>query len=140
MRDLTAPKNTIEIQDGSSGDVHEMYYRRPTAVEMAGYQAALFERKGKKVINRVYQTRIDFGAKILTGFKPGTFGFDGQAISAEKADKGYREDWQRILRELAPDVVAAVAQQVFEGTGVARGADDIEFVTEGDDTSPLSPA
>lgn len=140
MRDFAAEKNAIDIADGRSGDIHEMYYRNPTAKEMAVYQAAMFERKGKKVVNKVYSTRIKFGEAILTGFKPGTFGINGVAISAVETDPGYRADWKKLLVDNSPDVVAAVAQQVFEGTGVNKGTDDIEFVTEGDDTSPLSAA
>ena len=136
MRDLSSARNIIEITDGLSGDVHEFYYRRPTAQEMAAYQAGLFERKGKKVINRVYQTRIESGLKILTGFKPGTIGIDGVAISAVAGEQGYREDWKNLLGEHAPDIIAAVAQQIFEGTGVSRGLDD--FVIEADDSSPLA--
>lgn len=130
MRDLSADKNILVIKDGISGDEHEIYYRRPTAKEIAEHQARMFERKGKKVVNKVHATRIESGMKIITGFKPGTLGYQGQAFSPYPGDKEYREDWQRLMRELAPDIVSAVAQQVFEGTGVSHG--DVEIVYEAD--------
>lgn len=140
MRDFAAEKNVIEVTDGISGDVHEIHFRKPTSKEIASFQAKLFERKGKKIINRAHATRLEFGTEIITGFKPGTLGINGVAISPVASDPGYRADWKDLLAENAPDIVAAVAQQVFEGTGVAKSANDIEFVTEGEDTSPLSAA
>lgn len=141
MRDLSAEKNIIEIADGLSGDVHEFYYRKPTAQEIATHQAGLFERKGKKVTNRVHSTRISSGLKIITGFKPGTIGINGVAISPVPGETGYREDWKTLIGGHASDIVAAVAQQVFEGTGVNRGMDDFVIETEeGDAPGPLAAA
>ena len=142
MRDFAADKNVIEITDGISGDVHEIHVRKPTSKEIASFQARLFERKGKKIINKAHATRLEFGAEIITGFKPGTLGINGVAISHVASDPGYREDWKDLLVQNAPDIVAAVAQQVFEGTGAARNANGLEFVSEdeedGEGTNPLS--
>lgn len=141
MRDFAADKNVIEITDGISGDVHEIHVRKPTSKEIALFQAKLFERKGKKIINRAHATRLEFGSEIITGFKPGTLGINGVAISPVASDAGYREDWKDLLVQNAPDIVAAVAQQVFEGTGAARNTNGLEFVSEDEDgegTSPLS--
>lgn len=140
MRDFASDKNVIEITDGISNDVHEIYFRKPTSKEIASFQARLFERKGKKVINRAHATRLCFGAEIITGFKPGTLGINGVAISPVASDPGYKADWKDLLVQNAPDIVAAVAQQVFEGTGVAKGAADIEFVSEDEEGENPLPA
>jgi hypothetical protein len=135
MRELNVQENTIEIQDGISGDVHAIRCRKPTMHEMAAYQAGLFERKGKKMINRIYQTRVEFGKKIITGFVKGTLGVDGQAFASDPADPQYREDWLDILCTMAPEIVAAVAMQAYEGTGLARL--DLDMVPESEDDTPL---
>lgn len=122
MRDLTA-KNTIEINDGISGDVHEIYYRTPTNEERAAYLAGAVQRKGKKILNRVFENRLKFGAKIITGFKKGTIGKDGKAFSCDENDEDYREDWMDLLVSEAGDIVAAVGASVFEMTGAAQAED-----------------
>jgi len=123
MRDLSAQKNIVEIQDGISGDVHEMHYRPPTTEEIAAYQNGLFERRGRKLRSRITENRLKYGARILTGFKKGTFGCDGRPFASDPADPDYREDWKEQLVKNAPDVVCAVALVAFESTGVSREAE-----------------
>lgn len=123
MRDLTAQKNIVEIQDGISGDVHEIYYRTPTAEEIASYTNGMFERCGRKIKIRLIENRLKFGGRIITGFKKGTLGCDGKAFSSDSADPDYREDWKEQLIAKAPDVVSAVAVVAFESTGVSREAE-----------------
>lgn len=126
MRDFGAEKNVIEIRDGISGDVHEIYYRPPTNQELAAYQNGLFERSGKKLRNKIFDTRLKFGARIITGFKKGTLGMDGDAFASDAADPDYRSDWKDLLLKHAPDIVSTVAVAAFEGTGVNREAVEIE--------------
>ncbi len=123
MRDLTAHRNVVEIQDGISGDVHEIYYRIPTVEEIASYQNSSFERRGRKFRNRIFENRLKFGGRIITGFKKGTLGCDGRAFASEPDDPDYREDWKEQLTANAPDVVSAVAVVAFESTGVSREAE-----------------
>lgn len=137
MRDLTTKANVMEIQDGVSGDTHEIYYRMPTNKERAAYSAALFERKGKKVKDNTFPTRLKFGRRICTGFKKGTFGVDGKAFASGQTDHDYRADWAELLEEGSPEVFVALAFQVFEGTGTGRGDSAIERVTLDDDDESL---
>ena len=137
MRDIKATENTIEINDGHCGDVHVLKYRNPTRQEMTAYQARLFERKGKKMIPRFFEARVEFGRKLLTGFVKGTLGYEGKAFASDPSDPDYRADWCDLLVECAPDIVAVVAQQAFEATGVARQDIDIAAYDETDD--PLAP-
>ncbi len=125
MRDVAAEKNVIEVQDGMSGDVHELNYRRPTNKERAAYQAALFERKKKKVVDKSFETRLRFGKRICTGFVKGTFGANGKAFSCEPEDVDYLADWKEQIAKGAPEVLTAMAFQVFEGTG--RGSGEVDF-------------
>lgn len=128
MLDLGAQRNVVEIRDGISGTVHEMHYRPPTNAEIASYQSGLFERKGRKLKNRVHETRVKYGLKILTGFKKGSLGINGKPFSCDPEDPDYRADWKELLSQGAPMIIAAVAQAAFEGTGVAQ--DDVELLDE----------
>lgn len=141
MRDLTATRNVLEVQDGISGDVHELYYRAPTNTEQASYQTKLFSLKGgKKMKVQIHQTRAAFGKKILTGFKKGTFGIDGKAFSSDPADPDYRGDWKELLSEHASAVLNALCFQVFEGTGVyAGGGFEIDSEEEGEEEEGAGP-
>jgi hypothetical protein len=123
MRDLSALKNIVEIQDGISGDVHEIHYRNPSVEEMAGYQNGLFERRGRKLRNKIFENRLKYGGRIITGFEKGSFGCDGKPLASDPSDPDYREDWKEQLVKNAPDVVCAVAMVAFESTGVSREAE-----------------
>lgn len=117
MRDFSA-KNQVEIYDAASGDTHILYYRVPSNAEREAYQAGLIERKGKKIVDRSYRQRLKFGARILTGFKKGTFGIEGRAFSSDSSDPDYRQDWKTLLQEQAGDIISCLGRWVFEGTSV----------------------
>lgn len=124
MRDLsTTAINTIEITDGLTGDVHEIFYRVPTNEERAAYMNGAVQRKGKKIMARLFENRLKFGERIITGFTKGTLGVDGKAFSSDADDPDYRADWKSLLIENAADIVAAVAVSVFEGTGIQNQPD-----------------
>ncbi|MCE5334269.1 MAG: hypothetical protein LLG06_06735 [Desulfobacteraceae bacterium] len=123
MRDFAAERNVLEILDGISGDVHEIHYRMPTNEERAAYQNGAFERRGRKVRTRIFENRIKFGARIVTGFRKGSLGVDGRPIASDPNDPDFRQDWKDLLVQHAGDIVASVAASVFENTGAARETD-----------------
>lgn len=123
MRDFAAAKNTVEIRDGLSGDDHEIYYRMPTNEERAAYQNSAFARSGNRLKARLYENRIKFGSRIITGFKKGSLGIGGKPFSSDESDPDYRADWKDLLVQHAGDIVSSVAVTVFESTGVAREAE-----------------
>lgn len=139
MRDLgTNDRNILTISDARSGTEIELYYRSPTPSEEASFQARFLKRKGNKVVFNSYETRLEFGLKILTGFRDGDFGLDGNGISSDPLSPNYKADWKDIVKTGASDIVTALAMTVFEGARVL-GA-DIEFMeAEGlEETSPLA--
>lgn len=123
MRDFAAERNVLEIQDGITGDVHEVWYRMPTNEERAAYQNGVFERRGQKLRSRIFENRLKFGARIITGFAKGTIGIDGKPISPDPNDPDFRQDWKDLLVRHAGDIVASVAVSVFESTGASREAE-----------------
>ncbi len=133
MLDLNATRNVAEIT--MLGETHELYYRTPTTEELVGFQAEGLVRKGKKIANRLVAARLKYGARVLIGFKPGTIGFDGEAISSDPRDvhkKTYRKDWKELLVKGAPQLVVAVGQVAFEGVRLGKEDDELEFITEAD--------
>lgn len=84
MRELkTSDKNKLTIADARSGTEIELYYRTPAPSEEVAYQARLIKRKGNKVVFNSHETRLEFGFKILTGFRDGDFGIDGKPLSSD---------------------------------------------------------
>ena len=124
MRDLMAERNIAMIQDGISGDVHEIYYRSPRPEEIAAYQTGMFQRKGNNLVSRVAQQRMKWGGKIITGFRKGTIGADGKVIASDPNDPDYRSDWMELLKKGMPDVVMAVATAAFDRTEVTQEEPD----------------
>lgn len=119
MRDLSALKNVIEIRDAVSGDVHELHYRLPTTSERAAYQASLLARKGGKIVSRVFQSRVEFAGRILTGFAKGSFACSGRLIASDPADPDYLPDWKDMLTAACPEILAVLGQVAFEGASQA---------------------
>ncbi|HHT9137385.1 MAG TPA: hypothetical protein ACFYEK_09110 [Candidatus Wunengus sp. YC60] len=124
MRDLKqSDKNVLKINDAISGSEIELHYRMPTTSEQVAYQSRLIKRQGKKVIINAFDTRLEFGLKIITGFGEGNFGFDGKPISTDKNSPNYRDDWKELIRQSAPDIINAFAMTVFEGARVEQDVD-----------------
>ncbi len=126
MRDFASERNILDIQDGITGDVHEIFYRMPTNEERAAYQNGAFERRGQKIKSRIFENRLKFGSRIITGFTRGTLGIEGKAFSSDPDDPDFRSDWKDLLVRHAGDIVASVAATVFEATGAAQEAEPLE--------------
>jgi hypothetical protein len=110
--------HSLAIQDPVSGSVITFSYRRPTSEERVAYQLSAFRLEGGERRFCLGETRLKFGLEILTGFGPGDFliTVDGEPTPLDPAR---HPDWKTRLAEEAPDLVAYLAQQVFEGMRVA---------------------
>lgn len=139
MRDLKpSDRNKMTITDARSGSEIELYYRTPTTQEEVQYQTRLLKKQGKKVLINAFETRLEMGLKILTGFREGDFGVDGTPISSDPSSPNYREDWKELLKQGAADIISTFAFHVFEGARVDTGIDmDFDF-QEVEDASPLA--
>lgn len=138
MRELArSEKNTLTVLDSRSGSEIELYYRNPTPREEALYQSRLMKKKGGKIVVRSFDVRAEFGLKILTGFRAGDFGVNGEPISSDPNDQNYRDDWKKIVAEGASDIVRTLALAIFEGVRVDSPADiELEEVVE-EEPAPL---
>ncbi len=115
MRDLTSKKNMQNITDAIGGQVVQMYYRLPTTEERFGFTKACLEQDGDEVKYNPGPARLEYGLKVLTGFREGDFGADGKPISSDPKSKAYRKDWKKLLGQTSADLVMALALAVFEG-------------------------
>lgn len=122
MRELNPSRNVLSVTDEVAGCTHELYYRMPTTAERMQYQAGLFQRRDNKIISKAYAQQIKFGAKVLTGFKPGTLGYDGVPLSSDAGSEGYREEWKTILETCAPELLVFVGRAAFESMSVQAAA------------------
>ncbi|MCX5891807.1 MAG: hypothetical protein NTW80_02355 [Deltaproteobacteria bacterium] len=117
-RILGEERQALPIQDPMSGSVITLYYRRPTSEERVAYQLSAYRIEGGGRRFCLGEARLKCGLEILTGFGAGDFQIseDGQAAPLDPAR---HPDWRERLAEHAPDLVAYLAQQVFEGLRVA---------------------
>lgn len=117
-RILGEERHTLAIQDPVSGSVVTLYYRRPASEERVAYQLSAYRLEGGERRFCLGETRLAFGLKILQGFAAGDFLIqeDGQLVPL---DPDRHEDWREQVLKHAPDLVAYLAQQVFEGLRVA---------------------
>lgn len=117
-RILGEERQAMRVQDPVSGSVITLYYRRPTSEERVAYQLSAYRLEGGERRFCLGETRLKFGLEILTGFSEGDFQVreDGQAVALDPAR---HPDWRERLAEHASDLVAYLAQQVFEGLRVA---------------------
>lgn len=138
MRELgSSEKNKLTIKDARSGSEIELYYRNPTTTEIAGYQKSLVKKRGNKVIMNTHQTRLEFGLKVLTGFKEGDFGLDGKPISSDTNSPAFRTDWKDVVATGAQDLILILARVVFEGASIKGDEPEVIGEEEIENTVPL---
>lgn len=141
MRELkSSDRNVLAVSDARSSTEIELYYRDPTTREEALYQSRLVQRKGSKILVRAAATRLEFGLEIVTGFRAGDFGVDGEPVSSDPGAGNYYANWKDLLREGAADILRLLAMTVFEGARVVAGADSeiIDDVEAAEETVPLA--
>jgi hypothetical protein len=121
------------IYDAPSGQTCGIYYRRPKPSECIAYQSSLVKRKGDKIQDNTFKTRLEFGLKIITGVREGDYGIENGngvvPIASDPSSSDYREDWKELLARIAHLHVVAVAALAFEGVA-ARGKTGVEFEQE----------
>jgi hypothetical protein len=116
-RILGEERHALAVQDPVSGSVITLYYRRPTSAERVAYQLSAYQIEGGERRLRLGETRLAFGREILLGFEAGDFIIRENGELAP-LDPDRQADWKEQLLKHAPDLVAYLAQQVFEGLRV----------------------
>ena len=112
-------KNQLLIPDKFAGGFCTVFYRPGTTEERIAYPSAQWERKDGKIRNRRREALLDYGEMVILGFEEGYFKEkmpDGslRVFSSDPESKNYDPKWKEILRKLAPDILEAVAEHVFE--------------------------
>jgi hypothetical protein len=118
-RILGEERQVLAVADPVSGSVVTLYYRPPTSEERVAYQLSAYRLEGGQRRFCLGETRVKFGLEILTGFGAGDF-LLREAEGPVPLDPERHPDWKARLAEYAPDLVAYLAQQVFEGLRVAN--------------------
>ena len=134
-RELLDKECFLTIKDNISGDKIRLGYRMPTPAERIAYANEQVVRKGKKVDMRILETRIKFGAKILTSIRTGDFRAmkDGVAVdlASDTSAPGYLPEWKELVKERASDLVELLALHVFQNS--AEADDDADAEEEEED-------
>ena len=100
-------------------------YRLPTTEERVAFANALVTRRGNKVDTSMGEARLKYAAKILLGFKDGSFDTDkGRPLSCNPASPHYDPAWKTFIRQYAQDVLIMLAVHVFEASVVSSDPDD----------------
>ena len=140
MLDLSKQDDVFRkiIFDSATGQEVELLHRLPTTSEEVEFQRKTFRRRDRKTISpediarNLAEIRVDFGIRIVTGFKDGDFGGDGKPISSDPESTNFYPEWKNLLRDKAPRIVSALAVGVFEGGRVQTPEEE-----EGDGEDPF---
>lgn len=119
-------RNKLIIKDRyNESSFITVYHGSADASERIAYRASLWKREGDTLKSCVTETRQEWGEKKITGFKEGDFRFkEGETlreISSDPESANYEPNWKALLRKYAPDILEAVAEQIFETTIVIAG-------------------
>ena len=110
--------NEMRFQDNLSGTEIVLFYRTPITKERVAYANEAYQRRGRKVVNRIVETRIKYGLKILRGFREGDFerkiGEDWRAMASDPASDNYYPEWKEHIEKYASDLVEYLASRVFD--------------------------
>ncbi|MDD2902108.1 MAG: hypothetical protein PHU44_06700 [Syntrophales bacterium] len=118
-RVLKEENHSLTVHDPVSGSAVTLHYRRPTSEERVAYQLSAFRLEGGQRRFCLGETRLKFGLEILTGFGSGDFLVAEEGGEAP-LDPERHPDWKERVEEHAPDLVAYLAQQIFEGLRVVN--------------------
>lgn len=117
---LGASVQKLKLFDNLSGSEVELTYRMPTTKERSAYTNESFARVRNRMVTRIVETRLKYGARILTGIRDGDFAVekDGRIveISSNPQSAHYDASWKEKVVEFAPYLVETLAATVFEGT------------------------
>jgi len=113
-RILSNKPNSVTFFDSISNSKITLFYRMPTTEERIAYANSLVTRRGTKIESKIGESRLEYGAKILTGFKEGDFATEEGPFSSDPQSPHYKVDWKKTLRESAQDVIAQLAIHVFD--------------------------
>ncbi len=118
-RKLASATNELKIYDNISSSDILFRYRTPTTKERTAYSNKSFQRKRNKILTKQFETRIEFGLKILEGFRDGDFVIPKNGknvpIASDSGSENYDPDWKKHIEAHAIDLVALLAAHVFEG-------------------------
>lgn len=131
--------NVLVIDDYISGSKCKLFFRTPTPAEHAKYSNSMYQRQGKKLVNRTGETRQEFGLEILTGFREGDYLKPGTPDSPHYDDKykacrfsgdrnapAFDPDWKKWVQKIAPDHIELLAVHAFENTGAVDDGPDLD--------------
>lgn len=103
------------MDDKLGGGEIILYYRPPTTKERVEYTNLGFRRQAGKLVINKGETRMDYGLKIITGFRFGDFlDAKGKPFASEPEHKDYRADWKDLLMDGGQDLVDLLAARVFD--------------------------
>ena len=112
--------NEIIVFDQIAGGDIVFYYRLPTYTERIKYANKLYQQI-EGVVQIVPETRVEFGLLIITGFNSDLWEDEnGNKIITDPEDENYNKDWKNFLEISAPEVVAQIAQHIFENSYVKK--------------------
>jgi len=123
--DLSPDRNVMEIHCKLAGKTFEFYYRMPETTERMAYDNAMTKRKGAQIkIAKDWQIiQAKMGRALLTGFRKGDFAISGKEISSDQSDPAYYADWQNLLYQKRPDLLAHLARAIFSATSEPADVD-----------------
>ncbi len=148
--------NLLTVHDGMADDDVAFFHRWPTTDERVAYRNAALKLKGRSLKNKVTETNIRFGGKLITGFikselnaseeLEGGLVYNGKPFSsfpiviqdyknieAELAkkesasgDPDYLENWKQLVIETSADLIEQVGAVIFGGVGVVENEEEEE--------------
>jgi hypothetical protein len=119
-RDL-AKIQKVKIFDSVTGEEIELSYTLPSPVKKVEYAQRLYDATQDKNVLRIFpETRVEYGKEILAGIPDNYFSIEGKVISSDPASENYREDYKELIAKEAPDILASLAEAVFEAEEQAR--------------------
>lgn len=109
----------------AGGQTVGVYYRSPTPSEYVGYHNEKLAFRGGKVENRLAETNIKYGLKVITGVRPGDLEYreDGEWKPLD-TDVVPEEEWKAVLERDFFELVDFVGSRAFNPVDGPGGAGD----------------
>lgn len=133
-RILGAAVNELKLFDHLSNTDILFLYRMPTTQERAAYSNEAYQRKRNKVVSRLSETRLKYGARILIGIRDGDFVVMRNGtqvpIASDGASPNFDAQWKNHVVKDAADLVEVLAATVFDSSAEQDTGEELPEETD----------
>lgn len=129
MYELNTERSIIKIFDGQTGKEAAFEAVDVDSDLLIKYQSELIDLMTKKRDTaEIFEFKLKWAQKIITGISGNYFTVDGSPISSDKNSENYYPEWFAIIKRKRSDLLLKIVDHKFGSTNFVLKEEQIPFV------------